>query len=107
MAFPPMAILRNQPKVQASDSCVEGITSSAIFRPGEKRETSHPGAVASFGTAQANTRKPASKPSTAGKTQRKNGRFGIRTDCIKGPTELRFLHVCVRRHCQSAGFLAR
>ena len=84
MAFPPIAILRNHPKVQASDSCVEGITSSAIFRPGEKREITHPGAAASFGTAQASARKPVSKPSTAGKTQRKNGDFGIRTDCIKG-----------------------
>jgi hypothetical protein len=103
-----MAILRNQPKVQASDSCVEGITSSAIFRPGEKRETSHPGAAASFGTAQASARKPASKPSTAGKTQRKNERLGMRTDCIKGPTlQLWFLLLCERLHCLSAGFSVR
>jgi len=78
-----MAMRRNQPKVQARDACVEGMISSAIFRPGEKRETSQTGTADSLGTAQASARNPTRMPSMAGKTKRKNERCCIRSDSTK------------------------
>src|SRR5580692_3965323 len=83
MALTLMAMRRNQPKVQARDSWAAGMTNSATFRPGEKRETSETGIVDSLVMAQASARNPTSKPSMAGKIQRKNECFGIRRDSIK------------------------
>jgi|HubBroStandDraft_1064217.scaffolds.fasta_scaffold17449_3 hypothetical protein len=83
MAFTPIAIRRNQPKVQASDSCSLGIVSSATFNPGEKTHTSQTGSVDSLVIAKASARNPTNKPSMAGKTQRKSGRSDIPMNCNK------------------------
>src|SRR5580692_2352676 len=84
MALTPTAMRRNQPNVQARDSCTAGMASSAIFRPGEKRHTNETGMDDSLVIAHASARNPTSKPSIAGRTQRKNIGCGIRTHCIKG-----------------------
>ena len=79
----PMAILRNQPNVHASDSCAAGITTSATFSPGEISDTRGTGMVDSLGTASASARNPASKPAIAGNTKRKKMRFGISRHSIR------------------------
>src|SRR5271156_7148393 len=78
-----MAMRRNQLKVQASDSWLPGMTSSAIFNPGEKRETTGTGRFDSFGTIQASARKPTRKPSKAGNTRRTKGGRSIKRNSIK------------------------
>ena len=85
MALTPMAIRRNQPNVHARDSCAAGITSSAILRPGEKKETPQAGIVDSLVLAHASARNPTNEPAAAGKTSRKKMRCGMRMDSIKPP----------------------
>ena len=72
-----MEMRRNQPNVQASDSWAAGMTSSAILRPGENKQTSQTGRADSLVEAQATARKPTNKLAMAGKIQRKKMRCGI------------------------------
>src|SRR6266852_3259122 len=75
-----MAMRRNQPKLQAKDLPVSGVTNSASFRPGEKSAISAAGICCSMGTAIARARKPAIRPSTANKRNRNSLRRGIAVD---------------------------
>ncbi len=59
------------------------MTSSAVFRPGEKSKTNETGRVDSLVIAQASATNPTNKPSMAGKTQRNNVCLGIGDDSIK------------------------
>src|SRR5260370_39526771 len=79
-----MAMRRNQPKLQAKDLLVSGVTNSASFRPGEKSAIRAAGTCCSMGTAMARARKPASRPSTANKRNRNSLRWGIAVDSNRG-----------------------
>ncbi len=72
-----MATRRKPPKVEPRDSCFAGVTISAIFRPGEKIDSSGVGSVGSSWTARANARKPNSDPMIAGKIRRNSKRLSI------------------------------
>jgi len=73
----PMATRRKPPKVEPRDSCFAGVTISAIFRPGEKIDSSGVGSVGSSCTARANARKPNSDPRTAGRIRRNSKGLSI------------------------------
>src|SRR6266849_51261 len=79
-----MAMRRNQPKLQAKDLPVSGVTNSASFRPGEKSAISAAGICCSMGTAIARARKPAIRPSTASERNRNSLRWGIAVDSNRG-----------------------
>src|SRR5260370_3785468 len=79
-----MAMRRNQPKLQAKDLLVSGVTNSASFRPGEKSAIRAAGTCCSMGTAMARARKPAIRPSTASKRNRNSLRWGIAVDSNRG-----------------------
>src|SRR5437660_552245 len=53
-----MAMRRNQPKVQAKDLPVAGVTTSASLRPGEKTAMTSGITCGSMGTAMASARNP-------------------------------------------------
>src|SRR5580704_9856414 len=73
-----MATRRKPPKVEPRDSWFAGVTISAIFRPGEKIDSSGVGSVGSSCTARANARKPNSDPRIAGRIRRNSKRLSIR-----------------------------
>src|SRR5580704_3267362 len=73
-----MATRRKPPKVEPRDSWFAGVTISAIFRPGEKIDSSGVGSVGSSCTARANARKPNSDPRIAGNIRRNSKRLSIR-----------------------------
>src|SRR5580704_17518740 len=78
-----MATRRKPPKVEPRDSCFAGVTISAIFRPGEKIDSSGVGSVGSSCTATANAKKPASDPRIAGRIRRNSRGLSIRLKSSK------------------------
>src|ERR1700692_712920 len=79
----PRATRRNPPKVEASDSCFAGASSSAIFRPGVKSESNGAGILGSSCTASANAKNPKAAPKIAGKTKRTVKRLNTTANSTK------------------------
>jgi hypothetical protein len=97
--------LRNQPNVTPSAWRLSGVTSSAIFNPGENSISTGMGIVGSFSAASARPTKPSGSARTAGTTKRKKVRALMRQILTEGMARVSGPSCLCAFECNTSGLL--